>query len=371
MPNLPIPGLASPLIRRVAWHVRRIGGQVDRRFFLSLVEGIVGVVLIAAILVTLLEKPWTIGSVFDSFNWGVGTVLARGDSGFVTSPAGRAISWLLILFGVAMLGMITGALVAIVIDFLLKEGQGLGASGYRDHIIVCGWNTTARELIAELRGDDYTAKVVVITDAEKNPAGHGIYFVRGDPTDAEDLARAGIGEAAAALIFPSDASDGADMVSILTIMAIESIAPGVRTVAEVNNPRHEPHFLRAGVDELLVTSKVASHLLARSALYPGLTAIVTDIVSGGEGSELYRITLPDEYIGLTIDEVSARLRREHEATLLSVNRGGRAFVNPVADFTLEPGDDAIVVAQSLGTLAPLKLHDLNTVPVSASVVPSA
>jgi len=24
---------------------------------------------------------------------------------------------------------------------------------------------------------------------------------------------------------------------------------------------------------------------------------VTDIVSGGEGSELYRITLPDEYMG--------------------------------------------------------------------------
>lgn len=54
-----------------------------------------------------------------------------------------------------MLGTITGALVAMVIDFLLKEGQGLGASGYRDHVVVCGWNTTARDLIAELRGDDY------------------------------------------------------------------------------------------------------------------------------------------------------------------------------------------------------------------------
>ena len=119
----------------------------------------------------------------------------------------------------------------------------------------------------------------------------------------------------------------------------------MRTVAEVNNPKHEPHFRRADVDELLVTSKVASHLLARSALYPGLTGIVTDIVSGGEGSELYRIVVPDEYIGLSINEVSARLRTEHEATLLSVNRFGHAFVNPGADFVLEPGDDAVVVAR--------------------------
>ena len=35
------------------------------------------------------------------------------------------------------------------------------------------------------------------------------------------------------------------MHSILTIMAIESMAPDVRTVAEVNNPRHVEHFRRA------------------------------------------------------------------------------------------------------------------------------
>ncbi len=369
--SLPMPVIASPLIRRVAWHVRRVGGQLDRRFFLSLAQGIVGFVLITAILITLFEKSWTFESIFDSFNWGIATVLGQGDSAFVTSPAGRIIGWLLILFGVAMLGMITGALVAMVIDFLLKEGQGLGASGFKDHIVVCGWNTTARDLINELRGDDYKQKVVVIADVDKNPAGDGVYFVRGDATSEDDLVRAGIKEASAALIFPNDASDGADMRSILIVMAIEHVAPEVRTVAEVNNPKHEPHFRRADVDELLVTSKVASHLLARSALYPGLTGIVTDIVSGGEGSELYRIVLPDEYIGLSIDAVSARLRTDHQATLLSVNRYGQAFVNPGADFVLEPGDDAVVVAESLGQLAPLEISDLNAIPRSAAVVPSA
>jgi voltage-gated potassium channel len=370
-PTIALPVLASPLIRRVAWHVRRVGGQLDRRFFLSLAQGILAFVAVAAILITLFEKPWTFESVFDSFNWGIATVLGQGDSAFVTSPAGRIIGWLLILFGVAMLGMITGTLVAMVIDFLLKEGQGLGASGYRDHIVVCGWNTTARDLIAELRGDDYKLRVVVLADLDKNPAGDGVYFVRGDATNEEDLVRAGIREASAALIFPHDASDDADMRSILTIMAIEHTAPGVRTVAEVNNPRHEPHFRRADVNELLVTSKVASHLLARTALYPGLSSMVTDIVSGGEGSELYRIGLPDEYVGLSIDAVAARLRTEHAATLLSVNRGGHAFVNPKADFVLEPGDDAVVVAESLGSLAPLEISDLNTAPRSAAVDPTA
>ena len=71
---------------------------------------------------------------------------------------------------------------------------------------------------------------------------------------------------------------------------------------------------------------------------------LTDIVSGGDGSELYRIALPDDYLGLAIDEVATRLRNDHHATLLSVNRGGRAFVNPPSDFVLQPGDDAIILA---------------------------
>ena len=363
--------LASPLIRRVVWHVRRVGGQLDRRLVLTLANGIVAFVLISAILVTLFEKSWTLESIFDSFNWGIATVMGQGDPGYVTSPGGRVVGWLLLVFGVGMLGVITGALVAIVIDFLLKEGQGLGASGFKDQIVVCGWNPTARDLIAELRGDEYRQRVVVLADLDRNPAGDGVYFVRGDATNVEDLERAGIREASAAVVFPHDASDDADMRSILTLMAIESVAPGTRTVAEVNNPRHEPHFRRADVNELLVTSKFASHLLARSALYPGLTSLVADIVSGGEGSELYRISVPQEYIGLPIDMVAARLRADHRATLLSVNRGGHAFVNPASDFILQPGDDAVVVAESLGQLAPLEIADVNVTPRTSSVVPSA
>jgi len=79
-------------------------------------------------------------------------------------------------------------------------------------------------------------------------------------------------------------------------------------------------------------------------------------VSGGEGSELYRIALPDAFIGFSVDELSARLRSEHSATLLAIGRNGHSHVNPASDFRLVKGDDAVVVAESLGTLAPLKVQ---------------
>jgi voltage-gated potassium channel len=357
-----VAGLVSvPLLRRFAFHARRITGNASRGFFLRLMLGLLLVVLLAAVAVTFMQgRRDSVGGFASdlsaSFYWAVTTVMGSGDSSYVTNPFGYVVSWLLVLFGVAIVASITGALVGFVIDFLLKEGQGMGASGYRDHIVVCGWNSTARDLIAELAGDEYQTKIVLLHPGEKNPAGSGIYFVSGDMTNADDLRRAGIEEAMAAVICPPDTSNESDMRSILAVMAIESIAPQVRTVAEVNNPAHVEHFKRAHADEILVTSRIASRLLARSSLYPGLTELVTDIVSGGEGSELYRVTLPEAYIGLSVDELSAQLRSEHRATLLAVSRDNCAHVNPPSDFRLQPGDDAVVVAESLGTLAPLKLQ---------------
>lgn len=342
------------MLRRMRWHYQRIRSQFGGRVLRPLVLTTLVVVVVATIAVTFAEKDSTLESLGRSFYWSVMTVLDNGDISYVETPAGWVVHWILALFGVAALAAVTGAVVGFVIDFLVKEGQGMGAAGYEGHIVVCGWNPTARDLIEELHTDEYGTKIVLIHDSERSPVRDHVYFVRGDAASDEDLTRAGIQEATAAIVCPSDSSDAADMRSILVVLAIEALAPHVRTVAEVNNPRHVPHFERTNVDEVLVTSRLASRLLARTAMYPGLGALVTDIVSGGEGSELYRIVLPDAYIGLGIDDLSARLRREHEATLLAVARDGQTFTNPGADFRLVAGDQAVVVAESLGTLSPLK-----------------
>ncbi|MGA7270579.1 MAG: NAD-binding protein [Acidimicrobiia bacterium] len=344
----------SAFLNRVRWHLRRVADKMDRRFFFSLLTGLVVILAAVSVVVWITETDGTIGSLGAAFYWSVTTVLGQGDASYVSGPVGWAMGWLLGLFGVAIVATITGALVGFVIDFLLKEGQGMGAAGYRDHIIVCGWNTTARDLLAELATDAYDGDVVLIHDSDSSPAGHGVYFVKGDTTNDADLERAGVMEARSAIVCPADASNEADMHSILTVLAIETLAPQVRTVVEVNNPNHVEHFRRAHVDEVLVTSRLASRLLARSAIYPGLTELVTDIVSGGEGSELYRVKIPDECVGRSIDEVSAMMRMKHSATVLAVSRNGSTFTNPGADFEMAIDDDLVVVAESLGTLRPLR-----------------
>ncbi len=344
--------IENPFIRRVGWHLKRMSEQVEASFFRSLLIGLVVILLFISLIVWTFETDHEIADFGASFYWAATTVLGQGDASYASGPVGWVMGWLLGLFGVAIVATITGALVGFMIDFLLKEGQGMGASGYRDHVIVCGWNATARNLIEELKEDEYGGRVVLIHDADKSPADDGVYFVRGSDTSEADLRRAGIENARSAIVCPADGSNEADMHSILVVLAIEAVAPHVRTVVEVNNPLHAKHFRRANVDEFLVTSMLSSHLLARSAMYPGLSELVTDIVSGGEGSELYRVELPDDCVDKPIDEVSAWLRRHHSATLLAVARSGVTHTNPASDFVLTTGDDLVVLAESLGKLRP-------------------
>ena len=146
---------STALLRRLAWYGQRIRQQLNP-----------GIVL--RVLLTLLRRgrarcadrhvarahgqPRRLRFVFllgaHVACWAMATRashLARGRSCYVV----------LIVTGVIMLGLVTGAIIAVIIDFLLKEGQGLGAAGFRDHIVICGWNPTARDLIDELRSDDY------------------------------------------------------------------------------------------------------------------------------------------------------------------------------------------------------------------------
>lgn len=355
-----------PVIRRLAWYGRRITEQLNPVIIARLVVALLVVVAVAALIEMILEKPISVDSYGASFFWALTTILGAGNAAFTTGVAGGLMYIGLVVIGVLMLGLVTGAIIAVIIDFLLKEGQGLGASGFRNHVVVCGWNATAREAIEELRSDAYKRHLVLIHDSDRNPANGAVYFVRGDPTNTEDLERAGIADAEAALIFPATPSNEADMRSILTIMAIESVAPHVRTVVEVNNPRHAEHFARAHANEILVTSRLASHLLARAALYPGLAELVTDMVSGGAGSELYRVILPAEYMGLPIDDVSRRFREEHRATVLAISREGKTYMNPVAEFVIGPGDEALVVAESLGLLTPVSPGEAKRVAMEAA-----
>lgn len=341
------------LLRRIGWHLRRVRGRIDRRTALGLVALLVGTIVAAAAIVTVVERPVTFGKFGESFYWALSLLLGSGDATFVSSGIGRLVAAILIIFSVTLLALVTGLLIGFIIDVVLREGQGMGAAGMNGHVVVCGWNPSAREVIDELLADGTKRQVVLLCDTDRNPADRRVYFIRGDATNEADLDRAGIREASAAIVFPDQPTDAADMRSILVVMAIESMAPAVRTIVEVSNARNGEHLKRAHADEVVATPRLAAHLIARSALYSGLADLVMDLVSGGEGSELYHVELPASASGQTVGQVGDLLRQSR-TILVAIVRDGKSQVNPPAEFVVQAGDQALVIAESIGSLMPVQ-----------------
>src|SRR6188472_2833559 len=110
--------LDLPFLRRLAWYGNRIRQQLNPGVVGRVLVALIAVVAVAALLEMLSERPVTVDSYAASFFWAFTSLLGNGDPGFATGAAGGLIYVGLIITGVLMLGLVTGASIAVIIDFL-------------------------------------------------------------------------------------------------------------------------------------------------------------------------------------------------------------------------------------------------------------
>src|SRR2546430_2662941 len=107
--------LRSPSLTRLTWYARVLASNIDRRLFLGVIPLVLVLDGIGAFFVTIFEKPITLDSFGASLNWALLTTMGRPPANFVTGPGGWTVFWILVVFGVALVGTITAALVAVVV----------------------------------------------------------------------------------------------------------------------------------------------------------------------------------------------------------------------------------------------------------------
>jgi voltage-gated potassium channel len=236
----------------------------------------------------------------------------------------------------------------------------MGEARVRDHIVICGWGSKGPEILRELHAPEVMDKrpVVVLVDREALPLKDPLVtFIRGKPTSAEDLTRAGVCRAQCAIILadesdPNAAHDDIDARTLLTTLAVESLNPNCYTCVEVIRSENRDHFLRTKADELVVSAELGGALLAGSATTHGLSRLVSDLVTHPEGTEFYRIKPPDDVVGLRFPDAMRVMKEEHDAVLVAVFDGDGGYViNPDKSHTLQEDEDVLIITCSLSHMA--------------------
>jgi voltage-gated potassium channel len=298
-------------------------------------------------------KNQSIHNPFDAIWWVIVTMstVGYGDI-YPSTTAGRVVGIFMMFIGVAFMGTLSATIASSIIGRDIKGGLGLLSVDVRDHVVVCGWNHQASRLIEDMMEDleENDRYLVILANLPSKPIEHErITFVKGDCTNEVDLRRANIAEARTALVL-SDTSNGsldsADARVILTTLAIETIKPEIYTRAEVINSKNAFHLKNAHVDEIIPGGEFSGRLMAKTAVSPGLSQVISEILTPNVGSDLFKIPISEIWHGKSFDDCMLHLRKsESPIILIAIERNKKVFVNPGTDFVIEPGDNAIIISK--------------------------
>jgi len=274
-----------------------------------------------------------IGGLFDAIYWAIVTITTVGYGDIVpSSPLAKLAGLMIILSGPAVLSLVTASIASVLVERKIKEGKGLESVKDKDHVVICGWNENGKKVIDGIwiHAKGSHVSIVLINELDRDEVqsiqytykDHNLHFVRGNFVKEHVLARANLVHAKAAIVL-ADVSgehsiEKADERTIFGTMAIKSMAPKVRTCAELIKGENREHLVRAKVDEIIVRGGSSGSMLATAVLAPGVATAITSLISNEDENKIWRMPAPSKYVGKPFGELSAHLREKFGALALAI-----------------------------------------------------
>ncbi|MBL1271413.1 MAG: hypothetical protein ACI92B_000330 [Marinobacter maritimus] len=266
------------------------------------------------------------------------------DPGYLGDDVGtwqRFVSTLLTISGyVVFMGTLVAILTRWLIAKMAELERGLTPVTLKKHVVVLGWTSQTLPLLAELLGssgrmrrflekhDTQRLNLVVLSEeasAEqvhelRNEPGIGhrarqIILRSGSAIQPDALHRVACLDAAAVIV-PSAVYEAGSLITsdVETVKALLSIAAQARqyqaplpfVVAEIQDVRKLPVVERAypGPIEVVAGNATISRLMVQNVLHPGLSEIYNELLTAGEGNEIY-VRGGESVAGLSLGELAA------------------------------------------------------------------
>ena len=219
-------------------------------------------------------------------------------------------------------------------------------SGMRDHVIVCGYGRTGKQVVAELKQSDHPYVVI-----EQNPAPLANVIrdnephVVGDASSDPILERAGI-HRARALVSVVDS----DQRNVYIVLSARSLNPDLYIVARSSYPESFAKLERAGADRVISPYTLSGQRMAALALQPAVVDTLDMVMTGtGNAMRVEELVVGAKAAG----QLTAGDLKRSGALLLALGTPGDLTVGPSDDQPLAPEDLVVAMGtrDQLRTLA--------------------
>ena len=287
---------------------------------------------------------------WDCLWWALVTMstVGYGDKVPIT-VAGRLIAMVCMIGGPILLVSLVGSVAALAYNEWQRGAKGMSQITWKKHIVICGWNAMAKEIVTELRLSKVFSKwpITIVDDtvSAKPVEDARVSFVRGNASEVSVLEQANIRQAKFAVVLAQDATPAADQKTVLTVLAIKNMNPSILSCAELIDENNEGHLRRAGCDVVVTASALTAKLLAMSIENPVVNRVIKELVSRVRGNEIYRVELPQRYVERPFELCLRELKSSHNVIVIGIERNGECLINPSFDFILKANDFLLVISE--------------------------
>lgn len=319
----------------------------------GLIFGLSGIlILLCSYLIYLLE-PDIYENPFNGFWWVMTTVTTVGYGDYYPhTTAGKCLGIFLYIFGIGLISLVISKAIDTIFLFRRKKEEGkLKYKGER-HFVVIDWNKHAQLAVEEILHSDPVAEVVLIGSLDRTPFVHDrIHYVQGNPVHRETLEQANLSKARAVFVFANDVTEQQHVVrdfsfidgkTLLIASSIERFFGQVYTIVEIKDKENIQNFMHVRVDEFINGSDMISQLAVRSAFFPGASKIISQLLSAGNGEDLFEVPRNPEWI--TYRDAFTALLQEG-ATLIS--DGERLDINRRLEETISSEARLFVICDKI------------------------
>ncbi|CAN1164955.1 Ion channel CASTOR [Linum perenne] len=243
----------------------------------------------------------------------------------------------------------------------------------QNHTLILGWSDKLGSLLNQLAiANDSLGGGTVVVMAERDKEemesdigkmefdfkGTSVICRSGSPLILADLKKVSVSKARAIIVLAEDGNaDQSDARALRTVLSLTGVKEGLRghIVVELSDLDNEVLVKLVGGDlvETVVAHDVIGRLMIQCARQPGLAQIWEDIL-GFENCEFYIKRWP-QLDGLQFEDVLISFPDAIPCGVKVASCGGKIVLNPDDSYTLQEGDEVLVIAEDDDTYAPAAL----------------
>ncbi len=275
-------------------------------------------------------------SLFDAFYWVVTTTTTVGYGDITPSTSlGKALSIFVMISGIGVLGLFLASVAEVLIEESLRRRH---VRAYmKGHVVVLGWDKKLEVAVKELLKAGM--EIVVVAEVDDIPIEHdNLVFVKGDPTDDENLERACVRDAKFALISGRD-----DTETLLAAIAVKKINEDVQAICIVSDAKVKRALERLGIEQVISVDEFFGLVLSRSVFAPKLSMLLNELMDV-EGMDIHQNKLPG-LKGKRVMDVMTELKNKYNAVPIGIVKKGKVIVNPEKEEVFEGDEDLIYIAE--------------------------